>query len=50
MRVSRILIINTLCGLIGVLLAVNATIIYPYRYVLRDLYLEGFRWLALVAR
>jgi hypothetical protein len=50
MRVSRILIEYTLSSIISVLLAWNAAIIYPYRFVLRDLYLEGFRWLALIAR
>lgn len=38
MRVSRVLITNSLCGAIGFLIAVNIRIIWPYRYMLRHLW------------
>lgn len=49
MRVSRVAIVNTLCCAIGALLATNATIIYPYRYELYQLWMEAIRCIAAVS-
>lgn len=50
MRISRLLIINTLCGLDAIMASIVATKCYPYRHVFYDLYMEGFRWLSLVTQ
>ncbi len=48
MRISRILITNTLCAGIGVMLAINLQICWEHRADLHAIWMEGTRWLALL--
>jgi hypothetical protein len=43
MRISRTLITNSLCSAVGFLLAVNISIIWPYRHALLQLWKEIFQ-------
>jgi hypothetical protein len=50
MRISRALIINTLCCAVGLLAAWNAAIVYPYRHDLYRIYEEIARCVDMASR